>query len=417
MSYNKPNGWKEVKLKEIVQFNPSEKLKKKETAVKISMDKLDTFRKKINNSEYSEYRGGVKFRNGDTLMARITPSLENGKTSQVDILGKNEIGFGSTEFIVLREIKKKSLNDYIYYLSISPKIRDTAIKSMTGTSGRQRVQREVLENSDIILPPIEEQKAIADTLSALDDKIELNNKINKNLEEQAQLLFKHWFVDFEFPNEEGLPYKSNGGEMVESELGMIPKGWEVVKVKKISKDVILGKTPKTSIKENFGGDVPFLTIPDMHNKLYVDKTQRTLSQVGVKSQSNKTVPKNSICVSCIATPGLVSITKEPTQTNQQINTIIPNIEYTYVYSFMKSISNKIISLGSGGTTTNNLNKTQFSNINIILPKEKNRKAYHNITSKSFEFIKINQEENQKLSEIRDTLLPKLMSGEVRIPLD
>src|SRR5699024_4251129 len=203
MSYNKPNGWKEVKLKEIVQFNPSEKLKKKETAVKISMDKLDTFRKKINNSEYSEYRGGEKFRNGDTLMARITPSLENGKTSQVDILGKNEIGFGSTEFIVLREIKKKSLNDYIYYLSISPKIRDTAIKSMTGTSGRQRVQREVLENSDIILPPIEEQKAIADTLSALDDKIELNNKINKNLKEQVQLLFKHWFADFEFPNEEG----------------------------------------------------------------------------------------------------------------------------------------------------------------------------------------------------------------------
>ena len=185
------NEWNKVKLGEVIQFNPPETLKKGTIAKKVGMDKLAPYQKKINGYEYQEYKGGVKFRNGDTLFARITPSLENGKTAQVDILDKEEIGFGSTEFIVWREKEGKTINDFIYYLSISPEIRDVAIKSMTGTSGRQRVQLDALKNQTVILPPVEEQKAIADFLSSLDKKIEVNNKISAILEK----ISKSWILN------------------------------------------------------------------------------------------------------------------------------------------------------------------------------------------------------------------------------
>lgn len=173
--------WSLVKAKEIIEFNPHETLLKKSIAKKISMDKILPFTKEIAGFENSEFKGGTKFRNGDTVMARITPCLENGKTSQVNILDKDEIGFGSTEFIVLREKEKISDKDFIYYLSISNIFRNPAIKSMIGTSGRQRVQKEVLENLEIFVPPFEEQKIIGKILSNFDKKIEINHQINKNL--------------------------------------------------------------------------------------------------------------------------------------------------------------------------------------------------------------------------------------------
>ncbi len=169
--------WREVELESVISFNPKETLKKGKIAKKVAMDKLDTFNRKIQGYEECEFKGGTKFRNGDTLLARITPCLENGKTAQVSILDKDEIGFGSTEFIVMRGIQGITCNDYIYYLAISPEFRNIAIKSMTGTSGRQRVQGDVLQRSKINLPSLQEQKAIANILSSLDEKIELNNQM------------------------------------------------------------------------------------------------------------------------------------------------------------------------------------------------------------------------------------------------
>ena len=130
-------------------------------------------------------------------MARITPCLENGKTSQVSILDDNEIGFGSTEYIVFRAKEGISDCNFLYYLVCSDIVRDPAIKSMVGSSGRQRVQTDVIQNLEIDLPSLEIQKQIASIFSALDEKIEFNNRINENLESQAQAIFKSWFVDFE----------------------------------------------------------------------------------------------------------------------------------------------------------------------------------------------------------------------------
>ena len=179
--------WKEVKLGDMILFNPIEKMIKGTKYRKISMDKILPYNRDIYDFEYDFYSGGAKFRNRDTIMARITPCLENGKTAYISCLDGDETAFGSTEFIVLREKKGYSDSKFIYYLAISPQLRQIAIKSMIGSSGRQRVQLDVLENHSICLPSLKEQKAIANVLSSLDDKIAINKRINDNLEWYAIL--------------------------------------------------------------------------------------------------------------------------------------------------------------------------------------------------------------------------------------
>ena len=168
-------------IRDIIEVNPKESLLKGKTAKKISMDILRPFCRDISKYELTEYSGGAKFRNGDTIMARITPCLENGKTAKVNILDDNEVGFGSTEYIVFRAKQDITDEDFIYYLVCSPLIRDPAIKSMVGSSGRQRVQTDVLKNLKICVPDLETQCKIGSLLKSIDDKISLNTKINENL--------------------------------------------------------------------------------------------------------------------------------------------------------------------------------------------------------------------------------------------
>lgn len=146
------------------------------------MEYLQPFTRQISGFEEAPYAGGTKFRNNDTIMARITPCLENGKTAFVKGFAENEVVFGSTEYIVMRAIPGASDSVFIYYLATSPSFRDVAIKSMVGSSGRQRVQQDVLENLELVLPDYETQVRVGKVLSAFDDKIELNAQINHNLE-------------------------------------------------------------------------------------------------------------------------------------------------------------------------------------------------------------------------------------------
>lgn len=172
--------WTIKKFTEIADFNPSESLPKGTIAKKIGMDRLQPFFRDISSYEMEPFTGGSKFRNGDTIMARITPCLENGKTAKVGILAEGEIGFGSTEYIVFRA-KEDVDEDFLYYLVCSAIVREPAIKSMVGSSGRQRVQIDVVKNLDIEMPPYEEQCLIGAFLRDFDDKIKNNNQINENL--------------------------------------------------------------------------------------------------------------------------------------------------------------------------------------------------------------------------------------------
>ena len=177
MKYN----WTTKKLSEIAYINPRESIGKGVVAKKVPMDKLQPFCRDVPEFVLEEYKGGTKFRNNDTIMARITPCLENGKIAKISILNNDEIGFGSTEYIVFRAIDGVRDADFLYYLTCSPLVRNPAIKSMVGSSGRQRVQTDVVANLDIELPPLEEQRKIGELLKNFDDKIKLNKEINNNL--------------------------------------------------------------------------------------------------------------------------------------------------------------------------------------------------------------------------------------------
>ena len=173
--------WTTVRAADFIEFNPRLSIKKGTMATKIAMDKLQPFTKTIPAMERAEFAGGSKFCNGDTIMARITPCLENGKTAFIDVLADGEVAFGSTEFIVMRARPGVSDPQFVYYLATSPMFRNVAIKSMVGSSGRQRVQQGVLEKLELTVPPLDEQKKIGVFLAALDKKIALNSKINDNL--------------------------------------------------------------------------------------------------------------------------------------------------------------------------------------------------------------------------------------------
>ena len=385
-------------LFEYIDINPKETLAKGTLAKKISMDKLQPFCRDISEYELTEFTGGSKFRNGDTIMARITPCLENGKTAMVNILNENEVGFGSTEYIVFRAKDKLTTPDFVYYLVRSPLIREPAIKSMVGSSGRQRVQTNVVENLEIGFPSLTEQTKIASVLKSLDDKIAINNAINNNLEQQAQAIFKSWFIDFE-------PFNKT-----------MPSDWTIGTIDDLAKKVVCGKTPSTKKAEYYGSNIPFITIPDMHGKTYAVTTERYLSKLGANSQVKKSLPKNSICVSCIGTAGLVTLVAEESQTNQQINSIIPKDGFSpyYIYLLMQTLSDTINKLGQSGSTIVNLNKSQFGKIQVIIPALSVMIKFDKIVSPMFEKMLQNQMENLKLTSLRDVLLPRLMSGELDV---
>ena len=267
------------------------------------------------------------------------------------------------------------------------------------------------------------QRAIAHILGTLDDKIELNRRMNGTLEAMARALFKSWLVDFDpvrakmAGRDTSLPSHLADlfpDRLVDSELGEIPEGWKVKALEEFG-DVITGKTPSTRIPEFYGDDVPFLKIPDMHGQMYVVETSAMLSSVGAFSQALKTLPSGSISVSCIATPGLVVLNHRNIQTNQQINSIIPRDRSLskYLYWSCKHLSADIKTGGLGGSVFGNMNKSIFSALPVLNPEFAAIRAFDQFVSPIHAAILANEEQSQTLAEGRDSLLPKLISGELR----
>ena len=413
-----------MRFGDYVEINPKVKLTKKEPYAFVEMKDLEPSVRSVVFQHSKDFSGsGSKFETGDTLLARITPCLENGKTSQYR--GHKSPAWGSTEFIVLREIAGKSDSSFIYYFSRSPEFRSHAIQNMIGSSGRQRVPNNAIENFACEFPSLGDQKAIAHVLGSLDDKIELNQKMNQTLEAIAKAIFKSWFVDFDPVRAKaegrptGLPPDIGAlfpDALVDSEIGKIPKGWEVSVVSDFG-SVICGKTPSTQDPENFDGEYPFITIPDMRGNILSLTTDRTVSKKGSLSLKGKMLPTGSICVSCIATSGLVSMTTANSFTNQQINSIVPHTEKDreYLVFSMMTFDELISSAGSGGSVFANLSTGRFKELPILKPSEESVIIFSDIVRPLLKRIELAQREISTLSQLRDTLLPKLISGELRIP--
>ena len=382
----------------------------------------------------------------------ILLAMYGATVGELGVLGK-EMACNQACCALIIDPKKADYRFIFYLLRLYKK----EIQSLATGAAQQNLSAKTIKEFCFYIPSLEKQTEIADILSELDKKIQLNTQINQTLEQIAQALFKSWFVDFD-PVRAKVQALSDGlsleqaelavmqtisgktpeeltalsqtqperyaelaetakafpCEMVEVDGGEVPKGWELKALSDLGQ-IICGKTPSKSNKEFYGNDVPFIKIPDMHNQVFITQTTDNLSVVGANSQSKKYIPAKSICVSCIATVGLVSMTSKPSHTNQQINSIIPDdeqsCEFLYLSLKQPSMTKYLKDLASGGSATLNLNTSTFSKIEIMTPSKEIIDIFHNKVVYAFEKVLSNSIENKRLAEIRDLLLPNLLNGE------
>ncbi len=299
-------------------------------------------------------------------------------------------------------------SEFIYYLFKHKKSDIEAIAS--GTTFLE-VSGSAMKNISILLPPLPEQKAIAATLSALDDMIELNNQINKTLEEMAQAIFKSWFVDFE-------PFKDE--EFEESELGLIPKGWRVGKLSDVG-EIIGGGTPSKSKPEYYSKKgIPWITPKDLsiNKNKYISRGEIDISELGLRESSARLMPKGTVLFSSRAPIGYIAIAKNAVTTNQGFKSVVPfeNISSEYIYLLLKNSINEIESRATG-STFKEISGGEMKKVPIILPPKEIIRKFNEIATTLGKIQASLEDENNILMSIRDTLLPKLMSGEIRVPVE
>lgn len=290
------------------------------------------------------------------------------------------------------------------YLGYVIRVNEPLITSLgKGATNQIELSASDLEKINFNIPSKEIQIKISNILSSYDNLIENNIKRIKLLEESAELVYREWFVNLKFPGYE----KCNI-------INEIPKDWNTKLVKEFG-EVITGKTPSTKISEYYGGDIPFIKTPDMSD-VYIIKTNQLLTEEGAKTQEKKYVHKNTILVSCIGTVGVVSLTSELSQFNQQINGLIPKEEnyLYYMYFKFKSLKEYLEALGSSGATMLNVNKGKFENIEVLEPSKEVLDKFTNICKPIFNSILNIQYQNDKLKEARDILIPRLISGEIEV---
>lgn len=375
--------WRKYIFSDFVTINPFVKLDPSKEYSFVEMKDLNENNKYAYPSAQRKPTGGARFQDRDTLFARITPCLENGKICQVKQLC-NGVGFGSTEFLVFRGKAGISDIDFVYYLSRFNEVRRFAEQNMHGTSGRQRVTREAFDKLEIKLPPLPTQRRIADVLSALDDKIELNRQTNATLEAISQAIFKEWFVDFNFPGATG--------ELVESELGMIPKGLRVGKLGEIV-EFCYGKGLKSENREIGGFPVVGSNgILGTHSKYLVEGPGIVIGRKG--------------------TIGAVTWIQNnffPIDTTFFIKDLL-SVGKLYFHYFL--LRNQDFQKIASDTAVPGLNRNQGYNNLITIPSNNIIIYFNDLAHHLFELINCNTQQIANLTKVRDFLLPKLLSGEI-----
>ena len=384
--------WNTIRAADFIDFNPRVILKKGTIATKVAMDKLKPFSKNIPETEKAEFNGGAKFCNGDTVMARITPCLENGKTAFVDILDDGEVGFGSTEFIVMRARPGISDPQFVYYTAINPAFRNVAIQSMVGSSGRQRVQQSVLNEFELRVPDLDEQKHIGAFLANLDEKITLNNNINDNLLEQALTLYATQFSSLELNGcigdycsvKSGFAFKSSWWTNC---------GVRVIKIGSINQDNL-----------------------NLLECSYVDEAKANKAKDFVVKAGDLLIAMTGATIGKFA---MVPYSSEVLLVNQRVgkfflgNNPVEKLPFIYCTLKQPEVYGEVVNRGQGSAQPN-ISASDIMSIPCGIPNQDAINDFNDMSRPLFDLIISNQRENWQLSELRNALLQKLMSGELDV---
>lgn len=308
----------------------------------------------------------------------------------------------------------KCNEDFLYYYLIQDEVRYNLALSASGSANQANINPNQIKNISINLPSIDEQKAIAKVLSDLDEKIEINNKINKKLEEMAQAIFKQWFVDFEFPNEDGKPYKSSGGEMVESELGMIPKGWDSKSLLDIA-DYLNGLAMQKFRPGDDEKGIPVLKIKELRQ----GKTDENSDLCSLNIDPKYIIHDGDIIFSWSGSLLVDFWCSGKCGLNQHLFKVTSSkFEKWFYYLWTKYHLDKFIRIAKDkATTMGHIKRADLSNSIVLVPNEVIMNKANLILNPIIEKIIQARIEERKLSQLRDTLLPKLMSGEIRVALE
>ena len=350
-----------------------------------------------------------KYTENDILVSNIRPYFK--KIWQAD-----NIGGISNDVLNITSSNEKISNDYLYYYLSQDKFFQYMTQTSKGTK-MPRGDKEAIMEFEIQVPKnVKYQNFISNLGKFLDNKIEINNKIIANLEKLSQTLFKRWFVDFEFPDEDGNPYKSSGGEMINSELGEMPKNWKVNKLKEFTKKISSGGTPSRKVKDYWEyGEIMWLKTKEVKEKMIVT-TEENITDLGLLKSSAKIINENSTVIAMYgATAGQIAYLGCKMATNQACCTI--ESEYPdFIYNYFVYNANYIKTLSSG-SAQQNLNKKIIEDLKLLVPSLKVLNHYESSVNSNTSLIKSLTLSNLKLQELRDTLLPKLMSGELEISDD
>jgi type I restriction enzyme S subunit len=373
-------GWEKVRLKDVISFDPKVSLAKGEEYSCIMMDDIIAGDRYVSPNKKKVFsNGGSKFEEGDILFARITPCLENGKIAQVKKL-ETDVGFGSTEFFVLRNIEGITDKSFVYYLSVSDMLRGPAIKSMSGASGRQRASRTIIENIEIDLPPLPIQRKIASILSAYDDLIENNTRRIKIFEDMAQTIYREWFINFRFPGHEKV-------KMVDSELGKIPEGWGVRKLGEVL-ELAYGKALKKD--DRMKGNFP------------------VYGSGGIVGYHSEYLVKGSgIIVGRKGNVGSVFWSQKNFYPIDTVFFVKTNISLYYVFFNLKNQN-----FVNNDAAVPGLNRNQAYTNRFILPSNILLQRFADFVVALFKKIENLQSQIENLRRTRDLLLPKLIDGEI-----
>ena len=421
------SDWRVMPFSEAVVVDPRMRPVRGKAYPFISMAAVDPNSQWVEADQQREYGGGgSRFQHGDTLMARITPCLENGKIARYRSTDKSNVAFGSTEFIVIRGRPEITDNRFVYYLTQSAPVRDYAISQMTGTSGRQRVPTSALNHIDVALPPLAEQRRIAHILGTLDDKIELNRRMNATLEGMAQALFKSWFVDFEpvrtkvegrWRRGESLPgmpaklYDLFPERLVPSELGEVPEGWEVKTL-----DQLVALNPREPLKR--GTNAPYL------NMAAIPTEGCNPDEVILREYTSGTRFRNGDTLLARITPCLENgktayVQSLPTDTVAWGSTefivmrAIPPVSSVYTYLLARDDAFRAHAIQSM-TGTSGRQRVQVQvllDYRIIAPRSDIWLAFSLLIEPLFARMKKTAKMNQILTAMHNVLLPFLMCSE------